>query len=575
MTVLNLTERESGPWLRPGAGAPAFAHRAAAALLRPGAVFALFALATALIFWPWIAHPHSALIGPPEDNMNDFWNTWYAAVAHDPTHFFSTKLLRFPEGTSLLYQSFAYPQVLAVVALSRIFGTDMQTLVALQNVTQLASFPLAGLGAFYLVRHLVQSTAAGVAGGFVFAFNPSHVAQALHHTGVSSIEFLPFFVIAYLLALERRSLLWLFAATVAYAVSALFCWYYLFYCAYFVCFHLLYQRIRDHSWPHGWQLLAPVLCLSGTLIILSPLAMPMAMASHSSIYDGGGNTFVADLLGFVAMPPEHLLSGIGRGLYSRFSGHPWESTVYLGLANLAVLVWVCSREGVARASLGFYVLFGMLTFALLACGESLHIAGAVTFIHLPDVVLDKLPFFANVRTPSRAIVFVYLFLSIGVGLGFATALKSRRFCSRAGVAAVAALIAVDFYPVNLDATPVTCPAGLATLKVDPEQGFGVLNLPFRYAEEDTYMFEQVCHHRPMVDGMTSREMGDTLLNRLSLTDLPLQKRQLSRARVKYILIHRPRGGLYEWNRELPPISRFLSTYTPVYDGADITVLRVY
>src|SRR5262249_56883254 len=93
-------------------------------------VLALFMLATMAAFWPWILHPGAALIGPPEDNMQDFWNTWYAAAGHAPGQFFFTTLLRFPEGTSLIYQSFAYPQVLAVVVLSRVFGSDLHTLVA-------------------------------------------------------------------------------------------------------------------------------------------------------------------------------------------------------------------------------------------------------------------------------------------------------------------------------------------------------------------------------------------------------------------------------------------------------------
>jgi len=64
-----------------------------------------------------------------------------------------------------------------------------------------------------------------------------------------------------------------------------------------------------------------------------------------------------------------------------------------------------------------------------------------------------LPFFANVRAPSRAIVFVYLFLSIGIGFAAATVLRRRGIAPRAGVAAVAALIVLDFYPTNLAATP--------------------------------------------------------------------------------------------------------------------------
>ncbi len=51
-------------------------------------LFALFAAMTAILFYQWMPHLHSALIGPPEDNLQDFWNTWYAAVGRNPGSFF-------------------------------------------------------------------------------------------------------------------------------------------------------------------------------------------------------------------------------------------------------------------------------------------------------------------------------------------------------------------------------------------------------------------------------------------------------------------------------------------------------
>src|SRR5215510_8375264 len=75
-------------------------------------VLLLFTVATVIFFWQWMPYLNSALIGPPEDNMQDFWNAWYAAVARNPDHFFFTDLIRFPEGTPLYYHSFAYPKVL-------------------------------------------------------------------------------------------------------------------------------------------------------------------------------------------------------------------------------------------------------------------------------------------------------------------------------------------------------------------------------------------------------------------------------------------------------------------------------
>lgn len=539
------------------------------------AVLALFGIATVVAFWPVLAHLHTALIGPPEDNMQDFWNTWYAAVAQDHTHFFYTRLLRFPEGTPLIYQSFAYPQVFAVVGLSRIFGTDRGTLVALQNITILASFPLAGTGAFYLVRHFVRNTTAALIGGYVFAFNPSHIAHAMHHAHVSSIEFLPFFALTWLLALENRSWRWLAAAVLFLALSALSCWYYLFYCFYFLVFHLLYLRIRERQWPRGWFLAAPALCLIGAVLILAPFIIPMMLLTRPSVYDGGGNTAVADLAAFLAFPPEHLLSALSRPLNTRFTGYPWEATVYLGFVNCAALSWVCWRSGIARHSTCFYVLFGTIFFAILAGGEALHIAGHATPIHLPDVVLDKLPFFANVRTPSRAIVFTYLFLAIGVGFAIADVLQNRRPLSLSAVAALTVLVVLDFYPAKLDSTPVGCPKALAVLASDSERGFGVLDLPIGYVEENSYLFLQTCHGRPQMGGATTREMGKTLVNRLPYADLGATKIQLRQAHVKYLIIHWPQNGLYAWNPWLPPVAQFLRAYQTAYSGPDMTVLRVY
>ena len=52
-------------------------------------VLLVFTVVTAIFFWQWMPYLNSALIGPPEDNMQDFWNVWYAAVASNADHFFS------------------------------------------------------------------------------------------------------------------------------------------------------------------------------------------------------------------------------------------------------------------------------------------------------------------------------------------------------------------------------------------------------------------------------------------------------------------------------------------------------
>ena len=541
------------------------------------AVLLGFTALTALYFWQVLPHLSTALLGPPGDNFQDFWNSWYATIGHGRDFFF-THLVRAPEGTTLIYHSFAYPQVFAVWILSRIFGTSLSALTLLQNLTNLATFPLAGLGAYWLCRHLGIGRMGAVAGGFIFAFNPWHVAQVMHHAHVSGIEFLPIFVLCYLAALDRKSYAWLAGSAIFFALSALSCWYYLFYCFYFIAFHLLYLRIHEHRWPRGWRLAAPALCLGGAAILLSPLLLPMlASGLNGNVYQGGSNVFVADLLGYTAFPPTHLLAGVSANLFAHFTGNPWENTIYLGLINLALLAFGLWRASKSDRKMMWYALSGMLFFAVLASGKSLHWAGTTLPVHMPDIVLARLPFFANVRTPARAMVFVYLFLGVGVGVAITAMRKiSRPILAGAGLSLVAALMLLDFYPAHLQTTKMNCTPELHVLAKDPDRNFAVLDLPYGYRESNFYMAQQACHRRPIAQGIVARQIKHSLANHLIVTDLAAQRRQLQDAKIKYILLHHPRNGLFVWHRRYDgKLSDYRKTYAVAADGPDATILRVY
>jgi hypothetical protein len=540
-------------------------------------VLALFSAATALLFWQLLPHLTTSLIGPPEDNMQDFWNSWYAAAAHKGD-FFYTNLIRFPQGTWLYYHSFAFTQIVPVVVLAKLFGASQASLILFQNITILATFPLAGTGTFYLVRHLTTSRIGAAVGAFVFAFNPSHVAHALHHAHVASIEFVPFFILAYLLALEKRSLAWLGASILFWALCALSSWYYLIYAGYFVIFHAIYLRVRDNKLPAGWMLFAPIASALGTLLVLSPLIVPMLMAGagHQQIYAAGTNTFVADLLAFFAFPPTHLLGHWTQSLYARFTGNSWEATVYLGIANLIALGLLWWRTRGERDPVLTYALWGVVAFCVIACGECLHVGGVVlTSIHLPDLLLSKLPFVANARSPSRVIVLVYLFLSIGVGQAAAVAWRDRRKAIVQCVSlAIAGLMLLDVYPAHLELTPIVCPRGLDVIAHDRETGFGVLDLPSGYVEGNAAMLRQTCHGHPIAQGNVSRRLDATLADVLNVRDMAAQRAELVAAKIKYIVISPLHDGAFVWKVSDGDRALYAKTYRVVYDGPDMMVLRV-
>jgi hypothetical protein len=530
------------------------------------AVFGLFAAATVLVFWAWLPHLSTALIGPPEDNLQDFWNSWYAAAAPKPQGFFHTNLIRYPEGLTLYYHSFAYPQIALLVALTKVLGSAHATLVALQNLTLLLSFPVAGTGAYLLGRHFGAGPIAALAGGFVFAFNPSHVAHAMHHAHVEWIGFIPFFVLVYLTALERKSYGWLAAAAGLYALNALSCWYYLFYLLFFLAFQLVYLRVRDKAWPRGWPLLAPALCLAGCVLLLSPLLVPMVLlAGNANAYSGGTNVYVADLAGYVTFPPTHILASWTSDLFARIAPNRWEGTVYLGLVNLALLAWLCIfRRRDPRTG---YLIGGMITFAVFASGETLHAFGHdIRFLHLPDIALSKLPFFANVRTPSRAIVMVYLFLSVAVGYAMSLLWHEHR---RGIVAAAVALLLLDFYPVPRPMTDVTCPRELEAIR----EG-AVLDLPSGYVEGNVYMARQTCHGHPILQGNVARVLSASLVDRLGAMTMAERRAALKAAHVGTVVITEPEDGLFRWPSSDGVRADYERAFKPVARSQRITVLRV-
>ena len=533
-----------------------------------------FVVLTVLFFWPWLAHLSSALIGPEEDNMQDFWNSWHAATAHGWRDLLFTNQIRYPEGTSLSYHSFAWPQVAAVTLLGHVFGTSFTNRVLFQNVTLLASFPLSAVAMFLLARHLLGERAGCNAGavlaGFVFAFNPWHVAQVMHHAHVATIEFLPLFALFYLRSLEERSYLYLAAASGMMALSGLSCWYYLFYAFYFMAFDLVYRCNRDRIWPDKWMLAVPIFCVIGSILLLSPWLIPMIIARGPA--NGGTNAFVADAWALVAFPPTHLLAQFGASIYARLTGNAWEATVYLGLANLTVLAWAFACKTEADKRILHYALAGMLFFLVLAAGETLHIGGHPSGVPLPYFVLANLPFFGNVRTPARAIVMVYMFLSLGLAQACVMAARGDGMRRRTCMALLAMAMLLDFFPANLAATPMRCPPALTAIADDPDS-FGVLDLPRGYIAGNIAMARSVCHGHPIVAGETSRKLGVTLADRLETDDLALQQRQLTAAHVKYIVLRR--SPSFVWNETDGRLSDYMRADRQVSADEDAIVLRVY
>lgn len=504
----------------------------------------IYLLVIVIFFHVYFGSFSTALIGPPEDNMQEFWNTWYmqTKLDADPSGLLHTDKIFYPEGASLVYHSFSYPNLVAIYLVRCVvgLGTDVGTLIFLHNFFLLISFFFGALGAYLLTRLYVRSEALAVLSGFIFGFSPFHLAHTLHHMHVSAITFVPFFVYFFLRYMREKKVYLAAAASVMWALAALSCWYYLVYIGYFVLFYYVFHAVKNRSLMPGETLLPAALITFFALFLLSPLIVTMILQTGARSYLEGHDFFVADLLGFITFHPYHLLAKIGRPLYSHFQGNHWEMTVYLGLANVAVLLFALFKKYCRKIeNLGFFQA-GILLFMLLALGSWLHVGGYRVWLPLPTLLTEYIPVLKNVRTPSRAVIFVYLFTGVSVAMIAEYFLAGRKKITAAAAVGILAIVTfADFFPTGLDSTPVVCPPAYALINEDRAGDFGMINLPAGYLQDNKYMMQQAaCSPVPMANGSIGRKLAPSLIDTLDFSDFEAQKAELKRDGIKYILIHK-------------------------------------
>ena len=149
--------------------------------------------------WPLARHPLSGIYGFPNDN---YGGIWLYGFLHDAYHGAGNadfaSALQAPFGMEISQQG--------VQPLDRfmayVFGGPGQGLGA-YNVQIFTSFVLAGCTMYLLARYVTGNRAASALAGFIFAFSPFHLAQAMQYTALATIQWIPLYILALLVLLRR------------------------------------------------------------------------------------------------------------------------------------------------------------------------------------------------------------------------------------------------------------------------------------------------------------------------------------------------------------------------------------
>jgi hypothetical protein len=529
----------------------------------------VYTLATVIFFYPALSNFCTSLIGPPEDNMHHFWFEWWMnkAFTEPGAGLTFSPIIFYPEGANLLYNDFCWYNYLLTLGL-RLFLQPVE----IYNLLILHTFILGGIGAFLLIRYLTGDSYLSLIGGLIYAFNPYHYAHALHHPTYASIQFIPFFFLFFLKSMKEKSGRQILAAGFFLLLNAISCWYYLIYLICFMVmsyFFLLLLRKRFFL-PGALKII--ILIAAPTLLIISPWVIRMVLIGlqHPEVNLPGHDTYVSDLFALFIPDPFHWAANLPviKEINMRFTGNPWEKTVYLGVVNILLVLaaYRISIRKTARYFCGFWI------FLILSGGVLMHILGWRTPIVLPYTVIKYIPFFSNVRAPVRLIIMVYLFWAIIVSWSLGALLRSvppgRKRSVLMGLAGL--LIFIDFFPSGTPQTPVSPPPCYQAIKNGKEE-FGILDLPGGWENNIRYMMYQTRHGISLVQGACSRKIGTSLIDKLNWSDLARQQAQLEQEKVRYIIIH----------KNLPPgwrpinFDMYYKHYPSVYEDADNVILKTY
>lgn len=409
------------------------------------------------------------------DAWQHIWNLWWVKDSvlngQNPYH---TTLLYYPDGVNLYFHTLVLTAGLIGIPL-QLLGLN---LIATYNLIVLSSFVLAGYSMFLLCHYLTGHKWAAVVGGIVFAYAPYHFAHVYGHMNLISIQWMPFYVLLLLKAIDtpevvrqkagdrgqesgassqpnsarstqHAALRYAAGAGVLLAVNAYTDWTYAAYLLLLTALVILWralrrserQSLREHG--VGWRqgVVRLLVGIGVFTLLVSPVLFPtLAEAQLGYAQQEGYETLVYSSDVVLAFTPSELHPIWGPGIKENIDKlgpylpvkNPSERTLFLGYTVLLLAiyaVWRLRKVGQVR----FWAFAALVTWVL-SLGPVLQLNGETAFTGfkvtypLPYLLLFDLPFFSIMRSPSRLTVLTMMALAILSAYAVASLL--RRFGAR-------------------------------------------------------------------------------------------------------------------------------------------------
>ncbi|MGC8699651.1 MAG: hypothetical protein ACP5RK_01475 [Candidatus Micrarchaeia archaeon] len=512
-------------------------------------VFLAYLAIASIMLWQLVIHMGNSTIGYGGDTYQGMWDLWwvpYALFTLHTTPYF-TNLVYYPVGANLVTQTMS--PLLGILS----YPLQLVSLPFAMNVILLLGIALSGLFMYIFAKYLTGNVYGSFLAGLIFAFSPEHLVQSIGHLQWNNIEFIPLFLLFFLLMVKERKIKYAVYSSIAFIfvvfagdveqgiLTALIAFFILLY-------YLIFDKTeRKRILSKRFAFLFVVL-VALVLVIGSPGFVPMingirsGVLSYTNIQGGiANNMLYSDTLASFLLPAytNPIFSSMPGYLefYSKSIVDTAEGTGYMGYSVLFLVfasVYLAFRRKELH-KIGLWIFIGAIFF-LLAFGPYMRIAGFPTSTVglVPGLyyIYHAIPLLNVFREPGRFDFAITIVLAVLAAFGFKY--LSEKFDKKKLFVLFFVLILIEYWASFPQPVQASIPKAYYYIREIPGNyslfilpvlpNYSNQTSPMRYQGVELYY--QTVFQKPLVGGYTTR-YNETQLNVLSEVPLAVEANYLS------------------------------------------------
>jgi len=560
----------------------------------------LYLLTFVIMSYPFVFHMHDHLPMQNVDTHTALWQNWWVLDAltqgHELNH---SDILFYPAGLDVTLQPRRWSTLPIWIPLYLLFDDPLAF-----NLTAMFGILFKAYGMYLVGLWLFKKRIPAWVSGAFYAFAATNLQQALQQPNTGAIEWIPWFMLAFMYGISRikttqqpKSIVgvmvlagFLFAMT-AYANLKIALFAMLLGGGYVVLVILFYQLWRMRVF---W--FAMIIFGVSAIGFSAPVLIPTLQSSNldDAISDGVVVRGGIDILSYVKA--EHRRPYNYMQSIASLRGEQLEVQNIWGMSHVGIVSIAFALMGIVYAirvdrSVTIWIILAIVFWSL-SLGLEIHYKRNYLYIYwTPYRLLEHNIIFQILKVPWRmALEFLFPYsLLIGYGLHYRlrTLSMNRTQWGMLILSVSMLLYGTSIFPIPMHEAPR--PSYINILAELPEGA--VIDVPFGRHNAKYYMSVQRFHQRPMIEGMIARTPPDAYdyidanpvlgairgstdltLDDVSVADWEAAIQQLWDDGFRYLILHKlvPQTSLRieypdEWVIEL------FSSFTPMYEDDEVFI----